>query len=217
LTTSIRRNVLKLLIESGLQVAPEALEYILHLETPIETVKSILIADKTGKHPPVLSLLYVESLIEGRIFETVHKEESEVFVDEPEREQIESSLPNSVFDDEPEWSFRIEKNPEAAQVGSEGTVEDFLALFTDRFSRIKRIYMSRIDTQNAVSPQIAKLRKDSAKQRRVMAREGIRTSSRTTQIVLGIVKNKSISQSRNVIIELEDVDDSLVCIIPATL
>ncbi len=216
MTSSIRRNVLKLLIESGLQVAPEALEYILHLETPIETVKSILMANKSEKHPPVLSRPYVESLVEGRILETLHREEPEASDDEPEREEIETSPPQPVTDIETGWSFQIVKNPEAAQVGSGGTVEDFLALFTDRFSRIKRIYMSRIDTQNAVSPQIAKLRKDSAKQRRAMTQEGIRASSRTTQTVLGIVKNKSISQSRNVIIELEDADDSIICIIPAT-
>jgi len=173
-------------------------------------------ANKNGKHPPVLSRPYVESLVEGRIFEIPYREEPEASEDEPDREEIETAPSHPVADVEAGWSFQIVKNPEASQVGSGGTVEDFLALFIDRFNRIKRIYMSRIDTQNAVSPQTAKLRKDSAKQRRAMTREGIRTLSRTTQTVLGIVKNKNISQSRNVIIELEDADDSIICIIPAT-
>lgn len=196
-------------------MAPEALEYILHLDTPIETVKSILISETTGKHPPVLSRPYVESLIKGQSSEITLEDEPEPTVDEPESEPQESSS-LSVADDEAGWSFRIEKNPSPEQVGSEGTVEDFLALFRDRFNRIKQIYMGRIDTQNAVSPQIAKLRKDSAKQRKAMTREGMRTTRRTTQTVLGIVKNRSISQSRNVIIELEDEEDSIICIVPAT-
>ncbi|MFX1559445.1 MAG: DNA-directed DNA polymerase II small subunit [Promethearchaeota archaeon] len=215
MTSSIRRNILKLLIESGFQVAPEALEYILHLETPIETVKSILITDIARKHPPVLSRPYVESLVKGQGPEITPEDETEPTVDDNVSTLHErSSL--TVSDDETGWSFRIAKNPDPEQVGSEGTVEDFLALFRDRFNRIKQIYMSRIDTQNAVSPHVAKLRKDPAKQRKAMTREGMRTARRTTQIVLGIVKNRSISQSRNVIIELEDEDESIICIIPAT-
>ncbi|MFW9961976.1 MAG: metallophosphoesterase [Candidatus Sifarchaeia archaeon] len=209
MTSSNRRDILKLLIESGLQVAPEALEYILHLDTPIETIRSILIENSSGKHPLVLSLSYVESLIEGRITETIHEDQKQVTVNKFEGAQIEPLIPVSITENETGWSFRIEKNPDADQVGSEGTVENFLALFRDRFNRIKRIYMSRIDTQNAVSPHIAKLRKDSAKQRRAMTREGMRISSRTTQTVLGIVRNKSISQSRNVIVELENLE--IVC------
>ena len=197
-------------------MAPEALEYILNLDTPIETVKSVLINDTAGKHPSVLSRPYVESLIEEQNPDHMSGEEVEVVAEEPEKTTSETPLPPSVSDDDTEWQFRIEKNPDAEQVGSEGTVDDFLALFRDRFNRIKRIYMSRIDTANAVSPQIAKLRKDSAKHRKAMTKEGMRTSRRTTQTVLGIVKDKRISQSRNVIIELEDAEDSMICIIPAT-
>ncbi|NHI89010.1 MAG: hypothetical protein EAX87_05760 [Candidatus Thorarchaeota archaeon] len=215
MTSSIRRNVLKLLIESGLQVAPEALEYILLLETPIETVKSILIPNADTKHPPVLSRPYIESLIE-RVDTNPAQEESEATINEPTMTPDDSIAPPLLVDDEVGWMFRIEKSPDSEQVGSEGTVEDFLALFKDRFNRIKRIYMSRIDTQNAVSPHLAKLRKGSAKQRKAMVREGMRSTQRTTQTVLGIIKNKSISQSRNVIIDLEDEEDSIICIIPAT-
>jgi DNA polymerase II small subunit/DNA polymerase delta subunit B len=187
-------------------VAPEALEYILHLDTPIETVKSVLIADADGKHPPVLSRFYVESLIEGQSSDITQEEETDVNMDEHETESPDTPPPLFVSDDETGWSFRVEKNPDHEQVGSEGIVEDFLALFRDRFNRIKRIYMSRIDTQNAVSPFTAKLRKDSAKARKAMNREGMRTSRRTTQVVLGVVRNKSISQSRNVIVELENIE-----------
>ncbi|MFW9786704.1 MAG: DNA-directed DNA polymerase II small subunit [Candidatus Thorarchaeota archaeon] len=214
MTSSIRRSILKLLIESGLQVAPEALEYILLLDTPLETVKSVLITKSIENHPSVLSRPYVDSLIEGRKPDHIVEEEELIPIAQPVQVLSEAVEPIVVSDEETGWIYRIEKNPD--QVGSEGTVEDFLALFRDRFDRIKRIYMSRIDTQSAVSPQVAKLRKDSAKQRKELTKKGIRTTKRTTQTVLGIVKNRSISQSRNVIIELEDEDESIICIIPAT-
>ncbi|MFX1578948.1 MAG: DNA-directed DNA polymerase II small subunit [Promethearchaeota archaeon] len=213
MTSSVRRNVLKLLIESGLQVAPEALEYILLLDTPLETVKSVLITDKAENHPPVLSLTYVESLIEGK---SPAIELASVTVNKSESATPEPQQSPTIADEETGWEYRIEKTPMPEQMGSEGSVEDFLELFRDRFNRIKRIYMSRIDTQNAVSPQVAKLRKDSTKQRKAMTREGVRTTRRSTQIILGIVKNRSISQSRNVIIELEDEEESIICIVPAT-
>jgi DNA polymerase II small subunit len=213
LTSSVRRNVLKLLIESGFQVAPEALEYILLLDTPLETVKSVLITDKAENRPPVLSLTYVESLIEGK---SPAIEPASVMVNKSETVTPEPQQSPTIADEETGWEYRIEKTPMPEQMGSEGSVEDFLALFRDRFDRIKRIYMSRIDTQNAVSPQVAKLRKDSTKQRKAMTREGVRTTRRSTQIILGIVKNRSISQSRNVIIELEDEEESIICIVPAT-
>ncbi|MHA2222774.1 MAG: hypothetical protein ACXAAO_12045, partial [Candidatus Thorarchaeota archaeon] len=169
MTASVRRNVLRLLIESGLQITPDALEYLLDQASPMDTVAIIL---KVEDHPQVISRTYVGSLVEGSL-----------------------------------WDYRVEKNPEQDLVGSEGTVEDFLRLFRDRFSRIKKIYMKRIDTQNAVSPYTAKLRKESAKARKAMSREGMRTSARPSQVVLGVVKEKNLSRSKNVIVELEHVEN----------
>ena len=190
LTSSIRRNVLRLLIESGLQISPEALEYLLDQDSPMEAVATIL---KVEDHPQVLSGTYVESLIEGNV-----------------------------------WDYRVEKNPEQDLVGSEGTVEDFLRLFRNRFSRIRRIYMNRIDTQNAVSPYTAKLRKESARARKAMSQEGMRTTARPSQIVLGVVKERNLSRSKNVIVELEHIENvnrgnlteelysTIICVVPAT-
>jgi len=193
LTSSVRRNVLRLLIESGFQITPEALEYILDQETPMDAVETVLRVDPPEERSQILSKSYVESLIEGIT-----------------------------------WKYRVEKNPEQDFVGSEGTVEDFLQLFRDRFTRIKSIYMNRVDTQNAVSPYIAKLRKESAKARKAMNREGMRTSARPSQVVLGVVKNRSISRSKNVIVELEHLEkvkekdrledrySTIICVVPAT-
>ncbi len=193
LTSTVRRDVLRLLIESGLQITPAALDYIVDQESPIDTVKSVLLAETPEDHPLILSREYIESIIKG-----------------------------------PTWNYRVEKNPRQDLVGSEGTVEDFLELFRNRFTRIKRIYMSRIDTQNAVSPYTAKLRKESARARKAMSREGLRASVRPSQIVLGAVKNRRLSLSKNVIVELEHIEkvsvegrfeerySTISCVVPAT-
>ena len=181
---------MKFLIESGLQITPDALEYLLDKDEPMDAVAEIL---KVESHPEVLSREYVESIIEGSV-----------------------------------WEYRIEKNPEQDLVGSEGTVDDFLKLFRDRFARISRIYMNRIDTQNAVSPYTAKLRKESAKARKAMSREGMYTTPRTSQVVLGVVKDRNLSRSKNVVVELEHVErikkedrmeelySTIICVVPAT-
>ncbi|MFW9793061.1 MAG: metallophosphoesterase [Candidatus Thorarchaeota archaeon] len=193
MTSTVRRDVLKLLIESGLQITPEALDYIVDQESPLDTVKSVLLVDTPEDHPSILSKEYIESIIEGV-----------------------------------RWDYIVEKNPEQNLVGSEGSVEDFLELFRDRFNRIKKIYMGRIDTQNAVSPYTAKLRKESAKARKAMSREGLRTAARPSQIVLGVVRTRRLSMSKNVIVELEHIEkiqvegrseerySTITCVVPAT-
>jgi DNA polymerase II small subunit len=139
--------------------------------------------------------------------------EKEIIKEEPLVEQRELPVVQEVVQEGS--SYRIIKNPSADLVGSAGTVEDFLSLFNDRFRRIKRIYMGRIDTQGAVSPATAKLRKDDARRRKALKREGMRSQRQSIQKVIGIVKNKSISRSRNIIIELEDEEESIICVIPA--
>jgi DNA polymerase II small subunit len=114
------------------------------------------------------------------------------------------------------WQCRIEKSPTETMVGSEGVLDDFLDLFRDRYNRIRRIYMSRIDTQNAVSPDVAKMRRSKTR-RTSMNSEGERTRRPPSQVVLGIIRNKNISKQRNVIIDLEGYEDSIICVIPSGL
>ncbi|MFW9843459.1 MAG: hypothetical protein ACFFEV_02665, partial [Candidatus Thorarchaeota archaeon] len=159
MTSSIRRNILARLIESGFQITPEALEYLVDLKFPMATVESKILVKNPAEAPSVLSKEYVESLIEG------HEVEPEVLESPP---VVHDDPPEPLPDSEPEtstsgWDFRIEKSPSDESVGSEGTIDDFLEMFRDRFERIKKIYMARIDTQNAVPPSVAKIRKNPAR------------------------------------------------------
>jgi len=200
LTSTIRRNILALLIESGFQITPDALEFILGLESPLETIESVILVKNPAESPSILSKEYIESLIKGRdTFSQPIEPPTEVPDEHPE--PLSTSDPVTDTDD---WLFKIDKNPDDEAVGSEGTIDDFLKMFRDRFDRIKKIYMARIDTQNAVSPSAAKLRKSPTKRYGPMNSDGTRHRRPPSQMVLGIIRDKRISKAQNVIIDLEE-------------
>jgi len=225
----MRRNVLTRLIESGFQITPDALQYILNLESPLQTIESIILVKDPNETPSILSREYVESLIEGR---KVVSESKEVQIEVIETQEIpvESTNIPEIEELETEWQFRIEKSPTLEDVGSEGTIEDFLEMFRDRFDRIRKIYMARIDTQNAVSPSTAKKRKTPTR-RSPMSGDGSRSRRPPSQMVIGIIRDKNISKQQNVIIDLEEyqqdeitpdnrgmskgANESIICIIPS--
>ena len=196
----------------------------------MELVETVILVKDPSESPSILSKEYIESLIEGR--------ETSSDPIEPPSPEVHDEYPEPPLDTEPdittpEWQIRIEKNPSAESVGSEGTIEDFLALFRDRFERIKKIYMARIDTQNAVSPSIAKIRKSPTRRSGPMDGDGSRRSRPPSQVVLGIIRYKSISKAQNIIIDIEEyqpqsssidnrdssigTNESIICIIPSKL
>lgn len=207
--------MLRKLVSSGYQVSPDALDYITSLDAPEDIVQ--IIESSSADVPPVISRDFLKSILEKSSEDIVTEIDlSELESPEPVVElEVERVQPDMEIEPEPEERIRVLKNPEFDKVGSAGTVEDFLALFNDRFDRIKRIYMSRIDTQVALSPGVAKLQRYDARRTRLISQEGGKAQKRVSQTVLGIVSSKSVARSRNIIIELEDAEDSIICIIPA--
>jgi DNA polymerase II small subunit len=210
LTSRVRRNVLAILIKSGYQVTPDALDFILNLESPVTTVESVILTRLPADSPPVLSKEYVESLIEKQKIDQSSDYDTPGVAAKAELPiDFSGSQESSTI-----WQWKIEKSPSETMVGSEGVIDDFLDLFRDRYNRIRRIYMSRIDTQNAVTPDVAKMRRSTT--RRVSVNNGGERAKRSpSQVVLGIIRNKNISKQRNVIIDLEGFEDSIICVIPS--
>jgi DNA polymerase II small subunit len=225
----MRRSILARLLESGFQITPDALQYILDLESPLQTVETVILVKNPNETPSILSREYIESLIEGR---KLVSEPREVLT-ESQKESEKSTEPTTIPELEEltnDWQFRIEKSPTLDDVGSEGTIEDFLEMFRDRFERIRKIYMARIDTQNAVSPSIAKKRKAPTR-RSPMDGDGSRGRRPPSQMVLGIIRDKNISKHQNVIVDFEEyqldeispdnrnmsngANESIICIIPS--
>ncbi len=124
----MRRSILARLIESGFQITPDALQYLLDLDSPLETVESVILVKNPTESPSVLSREYIESLVEGRELVSQPIEPPPVVIDEP---------PDPIPDSEPEtitseWDFRIEKSPTYDSVGSEGVIDDFFQRFSNK-------------------------------------------------------------------------------------
>ena len=214
MTSKLKRNVLERLVKAGFQITPESLEFLTSLESPIEMVNALVLENAPSDCPPVLSREFLESWIEEReMGESELQTETLVEYDSDTRES--RSAPFALVSGESDWLISIVKTPDSDAVGSQGTVDDFLALFNSRFDLLKRIYLGRIDTQSAVSPEMAKSKRVDSRRRKAMSREGMRISRPTSQKVIGIVKNTNVSQSGNVIVELEDEGGSIICVVPA--
>ena len=213
LTQSDRRNMLKKLINSGFQVSPDALDYVLSLESPSHVVDSIIDTCRQISCPSVLSREFIERLLSGTGTEPETSLESfETHLSDEITEPIDSGPTETST-----WSIRVLKSPDKDSVGSEGTVDDFLALFADRYSRIKNIFAGRMDTRGAISPADARMRGIDSRQYRVMQSEGRRGSRPPSLIVIGIVRNKRTSQSDNIILDIEDSKGSIICVVPTSM
>ena len=204
---------MKKLISSGFQISPDALEYVLSLESPPQVVDSIIVACRETSCPSVLSREFIEHLLNNGGTESVTLPDS-----------IDTHIPDEVTDpieskpiEDATWSIRILKSPDKDSVGSEGTVDDFLALFADRYSRIKKIYANRMDTRGAISPAAARMRGSDSRRFRVLQSEGHRGRRPPSLTVIGIVRNKKTSQSDNIILDIEDSEGSIICVVPTSL
>ena len=211
----LKRNVLERLIKAGFQITPDSLEFLTSLESPIEMVNALVLENAPGDCPPVLSREFLESWIEERETRESESQIETLIEYESDIEEM-RPVPFGLAEGESDWLISIAKTPDSNSVGSQGTVDDFLALFNNRFNALKRIYLGRIDTQSAVSPEMAKSKRVDSRRRKAMSREGMRIRRPSSQKVVGIIKNKNISQSGNVIVELEDDEGSIICVIPAS-
>jgi DNA polymerase II small subunit len=184
----------------------------MRMTSPEEAIEELVRITNQQQHPAVISQDYLTALLEGRMQtpKTPTKIETDQ-IDRPETQEQEE-----IEEDIQSHAFFIIKNPSMESVASEGTVEDFLALFNDRFQRIKQIYMRRVDTQDAVSLSVLRQGGSDMRQHELLVKEGVRSRRPTVQKGIGLVKNKSLSRSRNVIVELEDTESSILCVIPSS-
>lgn len=206
--------ILRILTKEGFQVSSDALDYLLHLESPIEAVESLISSTPRDQAPPVLSREFLQSFLADDLEANPASKSS---LDDTADAGLGSELEDITITTETEWLFTINKNPTMEDVGSEGLVDDFLQLFRNRFDAIKKIYMGRMDTQNHISPSMAMTKKPSAREEKARARADMKKEKRQNHVVLGIIKSKREAQSQNIIVELEDKEGSISCVIPMNM
>ncbi len=200
---TVRKMILTKLVKAGHQVTPDALEYISNSEDPL------LMADQVIR-------MATDARIAVITRETL--EGSRAPMPRSDTSQLDSSRspPSDEGQDRGKQSdisrnlqLRMDSvvvldSPTDQSVGSGGELVDFWSLFTDRFTRIRRMYKNRVDTANAITPAaVAKRYKSNTGRIRRSRSEGGRAQTAPPQVVLGMVKERSVSHSRNVVVELE--------------
>jgi DNA polymerase II small subunit len=192
---------LKKLIKSGIQISPDALDFLLGLDAPMSVVDSLVDWRHASARPSVLSREYIAEWLTGgpeKSDPTPVMTQIESFTEDT---QIEPESEPPQIDDDP--LIIVLKNPTYDTVGSKGTVDDFLALFRDRYRRIKRMYASRVDTHDALSPVAIEMKRRTAAGRPTRTSDGQRVPRRSGVKVVGIVKEKSVSKAQNVVVSVE--------------
>ncbi|RDE16658.1 MAG: hypothetical protein C4K49_04685 [Candidatus Thorarchaeota archaeon] len=218
MTSTVRRSILERLIRAGLQVTPDALGYLLSADSPLELADSIIQSMDSASSPVVLTREYVQSCIDRTAPEVIDDQAPLVLMSGPDSgpsAAADAAAPPAP-DTDSVHSIQVLKNPAASMVGSAGTVDDFLALFTDRFRRIKRMYMGRVDTHDAVSIEVLKQKKISPRRRRKPDDVGEFSEPVPSYTVIGMVRDKRVSRQGNVTIDFEDFEGSITCVIPGS-
>ena len=217
LNSVTRKKILKKIIESGLQIAPDALDLIAKSERPVELVDSVIQSGIDSTTMPVISQELIKEIIAGHATREIIPRAGQGSKEAPQGHVSsgEDIVKTEEHENDYSWDVHIIKNPTVESVCSLGTVMDFHELFKDRFSRIRRIYMSRIDTRNAISIRAAIERKREAYATKTLKRKGGRRQKQRATVIIGMVKNKTISKSRNIILEIEDQETSMICVIPS--
>jgi len=199
----------------GLQIAPDALDLIINTGEPTAVVDRIIAARIDPTAVPVISRQYVETLLGGKDNTTSSTglQETVVVVERRPDEIVSHEAGN--YEKPRTWALDVIQSPTLDAVGSEGTVQDFHALFMDRFNRIRRMFVTRVDTQGAIRIEDAVARKKFARRASLMGRRDRRAEKPPATKIIGMVRNKSVSRSRNIIVELEDPSGTITCVIPS--
>ncbi|MEM2143149.1 MAG: DNA-directed DNA polymerase II small subunit [Candidatus Thorarchaeota archaeon] len=199
---SLRQAIVKRLLSAGCQISPDALSSIIDLEAPMKFLDCIVdLAIASGK-----------SVITGEIIDRMRKSDEDIL----RSHSLTTSDVNEDHDlkaaaHRAEEPITIISTPTDDSVGSAGELEDFMELFRDRFRRLSRIYRSRVDTMSAVLPTAVE---SSERNLRTPMVAGT-YSRRPVQVVLGMVREKTVSRSGNIILVLEDEESTMTCIVPS--
>lgn len=181
------QTAIKRLVDAGFQVSPLLLGMLKSQKYPNEIVRRFL--EDTSIQPqetPVLTPEHISPFIPMNP-DAVH---TKTGLHPLEKELAENDSITRAREVEKE--IHVFKDP-TRELKSQGTIEDFLANFRDRYDRLKRIITQRVDGKGIISIQATKYEQTLSKGKQ----------DRTVKIV-GMVSNKRTTKGGNLFFELED-------------
>ncbi len=190
-------------IASGYQLSSEAFEFLcsgLTTEDPqILIHRALRKADSLSERPIFIQKALLQEVIQTKTTpsqETTHTTQQSA-AHPPKEQATYASEGETVFhpyakDIEPE--IEIIEDP-TTKLSSNGTIEDYLQYFQDRFKRIERLLRQRIDVK-AATP----------------IREALKTQPKTKLKIIGMISEKRESK-QTTILTVEDLDASATVLI----
>jgi len=176
------------LLEAGFQISPTTLEMLRSQRDPASVVNRFLAENKLQPSQA--------SILEPHHFASDTATRSE---EKPESEDVRSVLASTgqqettVVPQKTEVRLEVLRDP-TPELASQGTLEEFVANFQDRYRRLRQIITQRVDGKGVVDIR------DLA----AGVRKGPDERSSTTKVV-GLVASKAQTKSGNLVLDLEDL------------
>ena len=176
------------LLEAGFQISPTTLEMLRSQGDPGSVVNRFLAENKL--QPSQASILEPHHFASHTATRTEEKQESEDILSVlPSTRQQETK----VVPQKTEVRLEVLTDP-TPELTSQGTLEEFVANFQDRYRRLRQIITQRVDGKGVVD--IRDLGGG--------VRKGTNERSSTTKVV-GLVASKAQTKSGNLVLDLEDL------------
>lgn len=195
------RKAVELAIASGHQLSKEAFDYlqlVVATGDPTECMRRAIAKMEASKENPMFiarGLLEEVAHIPISAREDALETTQKPVVSAEESPSIESEALWHPYAKDVEAEIKIIENP-GSEISSEGTIEDYLQYFQDRFRKIERLLRQRIDVKSAAT-----------------LTDAFKAAQNTHLKVIGMVTEKRESKQR-IIFTLEDLKTCATVLVP---
>jgi DNA polymerase II small subunit len=198
------QKAVELTIAAGYQLNKEAFEFlniITATEDPAEFMsRAIKQLEEAQQKPFFIERNFLEQIMEAQkpTKEIISEPAENSFQQQTEQQTpqiIEGGIPFQAYAKDVEASINIIDDP-STKLSSNGTVEDFLEYFRDRFKQTEKLLRQRIDVKSAAS-----------------VIDALRAQSGTRLKIIGMITEKRESKQKTVLM-VEDLTASMTVLVP---
>ncbi|NVM05128.1 MAG: DNA-directed DNA polymerase II small subunit [Candidatus Helarchaeota archaeon] len=183
-----KKEIIKILLNFGLEITPDALDYLSYQNDPINFLNDFIEKFKNIRKNQVFITLDLIKEINSK------KNQMDIKSDDEEIKISKGTYFESEIKDI-EADIGILKDPTGRLYGK-GQVEDFRDLFRSRYKKIYLLLMDRTDVKGSTSILEAKKLKDKE------------------ITIVGIIQEKKETSSKNIYLQIEDFSDNISVLIP---
>lgn len=190
-----------LMIAAGYQFNADAFEFLSMMsatEDPIEIVgKAVKRLEYLHDKPLLIERSFLTQLLEERrpTKEIIAQSSEELSLQLPELKEGEGKGSFHPYAKEVDAEITIIDDP-STKLGSNGTVEDFLGYFRDRFKRMEKLLRQRVDVKSASS-----------------VTDALKAQANTRFKIIGMLTEKRESKKR-VVLTIEDLQANITVLVP---